>query len=60
MAGRTRSFIAASTIRKFLPCPRLRYSTRERRTPALATIERPGSRSTFSPSCLSAGASAAP
>ena len=43
MAGRGRSFIAASTMQKFLLSPGLRYSTSVTQTPALPTSERPGS-----------------
>ena len=45
MAGRTRSFIAASTMQKFLLAPGFRYSTSVSSTPALPTSERPGSNS---------------
>jgi hypothetical protein len=43
MAGRGRSFIAASTMQKFFCSPGLRYSTSVMQTPALPTSERPGS-----------------
>jgi hypothetical protein len=43
MAGRGRSFMAASTMQKFFCSPGLRYSTSVMQTPALPTSERPGS-----------------
>ena len=43
IAGRIRSFIAASTMQKFFAPPGFRYSTLATSTPALPTSERPGS-----------------
>jgi hypothetical protein len=43
IAGRGRSFMAASMMQKFFCSPGLRYSTSVTHTPALPTSERPGS-----------------
>jgi hypothetical protein len=43
MAGRGRSFMAASMMQKFFCSPGFRYSTSVRHRPALPTSERPGS-----------------
>ena len=43
IAGRIRSFMAASTMQKFFSSPGFKYNTSLTSTPALPTSERPGS-----------------
>jgi hypothetical protein len=49
IAGRTRSFIAASRMTKFRVRPGLMKSTRDNRTPASPQIDRPGSHISWQP-----------
>ncbi len=58
-AGRMKSFIAASTITKFLPRFRLLYKTRISNTPALPINDLPGSINMWQPSGRTMRASSA-